>query len=244
MQKKLVHSTALSVLFGISSIIFGMKNDPADPYTHLTLTTIYNEFIVFSPSDLINQDKNAFEEDWTNRDFQQYIKQHNRSSNNNVTLAPTIFDFKPSQLIITDKNDTLSTLSVIRGNDKKEYSLGDFEKKQIEYLKYFHKEEGKIELFKTGWYYPINKIIHNDHLNNAIEIIDIASAAIVKYEKPTAEENICKQNIQRNSEKIEELKSKVKTIKISIFLCGVGIAGLMYLFSDRFIQFFHSFRNA
>src|SRR5438445_2664580 len=172
MQKKLLYSSVLCALFSISGIVFGMeKNDPTDKYTFLTLT-VKNDFFIVSPSGFTKHNKNDFNKEWNEQGFQQFTQRPDYSRYS-FSKPARPFDLSFSQLIITDTNDKNITLSIITPNTSKAINLGDFEKKQIEDLKSFHTYGCKIEVFRTGFYYPIDKIIHKDHLNNPIEIIHV-----------------------------------------------------------------------
>jgi hypothetical protein len=245
MQKKLLYSSVLCALFGISGIIFGMEKDSAGAYTLLTLQK-NGIFGVCSPSGIFKQNKNEFEKNWTERGFQQYANQPDFLQNS-FNLKISTFDLRPSQLIITSKND-IKTLSVITGNNNKSINLGDFEKAYIEYLEYFYMQEGKIELFRTGIYYPINKIIHNDNINNSIEIIDVKSidpSRINTIENNKEIPSIIDVNSIATESKTPESKIRPNSWKKNILLIGgVSILVLAYFFPDRFTQFFQSFKNA
>ena len=227
MQKKLLYPSALCALFGISGIIFGMEE--ADQHTFLVLNSNNNEFVAFSRA--------RFDQ---GKIYQNYDELNINNANWMKIQSPSIVvSTKPSHLIITDINDTLSTLSFMEKEKNiihlvgDEINLGDFESKMIEaYLVEPNKFD--ICIFRAGTYHPITQITHQ-YLNKNTSTINVKSTAIESYEKGKRDEEV--------KQKKETLESKITRnswIRNILLIGGGSILVFYYFFPDRFTQFFKS----
>lgn len=236
MQKKLLYSSALCALFGMSGIVFGMeKNNLADKYTFLALD-INENFVAFSRSSLdkgkVYQNLEEFNNNWIINDDNWMQLQ-----------TPTIqLSLKPSSLVITDTDNKFSALSVVMRDAEKAVTLGIFKRSNIEKIKKVLMEPNKsdIYLFRTGTYHPITLLVHK-HFDGKYSVINVKSK-VMERQEAIQQENTISQNkkIRKN------LESKIKITRWirNIVLTGGSILVLAYLFPERFTQFLQLFKRA
>jgi hypothetical protein len=239
MQKKLLYSSVLCALFGISGIVFGMEeNNLADKYTFLALN-INNNFVAFSRASLdqqkIYRNDEEFHNNWLINDDNWMQLQ-----------APTIqLSLKPCRLVITDTDDKFNRLSVVitNTNINQVINLGSFKRSNIEHIKKCIMEPNKSDmlLFRAGTYHPITLIAHEDLNKNYYSAIEVKSTVMERQEA------IQKENTISQNKKIQEQReSKIKITRWirNIVLTGGSILALAWLFPDRFTQFWQLFKIA